>query len=57
MFQGVYVKYLLDANALLYAFSAPSELSVRARRIVRDEKDLYVSVVSFWELLLSQLNG
>ena len=37
MLQGVHVKYLLDTNALLYMFGAPSELSVRARRIVRDE--------------------
>ena len=54
MFQGVYVKYLLDTNALLYAFSAPSELSVRARKIVRREKDLSVSVVSFWEIAIKR---
>ena len=57
MFQGVYVKYLLDTNALLYAFSAPSELSVRARKIVRSEKDLSVSVVSFWEIAIKQSIG
>jgi PIN domain nuclease of toxin-antitoxin system len=51
------VKYLLDTNALLYAFSAPSELSVRARRIVRGERDLSVSVVSFWEIAIKQSIG
>jgi len=51
------VKYLLDTNALLYAFSAPSELSVRARRIVRGESDLSVSVVSFWEIAIKQSIG
>lgn len=51
------MKYLLDTNALLYAFSAPSELSVRARRIVRGESDLSVSVVSFWEIAIKQSIG
>lgn len=52
MFQGVHVNYLLDTNALLYIFSAPSELSARARRIVRGESSLYVSVASFWEIAI-----
>ena len=51
------MKYLLDTNALLYAFSAPSELSARARRIVRSESDLSVSVVSFWEIAIKQSIG
>lgn len=51
------MKYLLDTNALLYAFSAPSELSARARRIVRGESDLSVSVVSFWEIAIKQSIG
>ena len=38
------MKYLLDTNALLYIFSAPSELSARARRIVRSQSDLSVSI-------------
>ena len=51
------MRYLLDTNALLYIFSAPSELSVRARRIVRGERDLSVSVVSFWEIAIKQSIG
>ena len=51
------MKYLLDTNALLYVFSAPSKLSARARRIVRGEKDLVVSVVSFWEIAIKQSIG
>ncbi len=51
------MKYLLDTNALLYMFGAPSELSARARRIVRDESDLSVSVVSFWEIAIKQSIG
>ena len=51
------MKYLLDTNALLYIFSAPSELSARARRIVRGESDLSVSVVSFWEIAIKQSIG
>ena len=47
------MRYLLDTNALLYIFSAPSELSARARRIACGELDLSVSVVSFWEIAIS----
>ena len=51
------MKYILDTNALLFVFSAPSKLSVRARRIVRCELDLSVSVVSFWEIAIKQSIG
>ena len=51
------MKYLLDTNALLFVFSAPSKLSVRARRIVRGELHLSVSVVSFWEIAIKQSIG
>ena len=51
------MKCLLDTNALLFVFSAPSKLSVRARRIVRSELDLSVSVVSFWEIAIKQSIG
>ena len=51
------MNYLLDTNALLFVFSAPSKLSVRARRIVRGELDLSVSVVSFWEIAIKQSIG
>ena len=51
------MKYLLDTNALLFVFSATSKLSVRARRIVRGELDLSVSVVSFWEIAIKQSIG
>ena len=51
------MKYLLDTNALLYIFSAPSELSARARRIVRSQSDLSVSFVSFWEIAIKQSIG
>ena len=51
------MNYLLDTNALLYIFSAPSELSARARRIVRGESSLYVSVASFWEIAIKQSIG
>ena len=51
------MRYLLDTNALLYVFSAPSELSAKARRIVRGEIDLSVSVVSFWEIAIKQSIG
>ena len=51
------MRYLLDTNALLYVFSAPAELSAKARRIVRGELDMSVSVVSFWEIAIKQRIG
>ena len=57
MLQGVYVRYLLDTNALLYIFSAPSELSARARRVVRGAPYLFVSIASFWEIAIKQSIG
>lgn len=51
------MRYLLDSNALLYLFGAPAELSAKARKVVRDENDLSVSVVSFWEIAIKQSIG
>ena len=48
------MRYLLDTSALIYSLCAPAELSEKARRIVSGEKDLCVSIVSFWEIAIKQ---
>ena len=46
--------YLLDTNIIIFMLSAPSELSVRAERIVRHEPDLCASIASLWEIGIKQ---
>ncbi|MDY6031602.1 MAG: type II toxin-antitoxin system VapC family toxin [Treponemataceae bacterium] len=57
MFQGVYVKYLLDTNALIYSLCSPTELSDLAKTIITTEEDLSVSIISFWEIAIKQAIG
>ncbi|KAA8484443.1 type II toxin-antitoxin system VapC family toxin [Arcticibacter tournemirensis] len=45
-------QYLLDAHALLWMKDDSDQLSERVREILRDDRsDLYVSIVSFWEIV------
>ena len=44
-------RYLLDTHVLIWAVSAPSRLSKRAARTMRDEaNELLVSAASAWEI-------
>jgi PIN domain nuclease of toxin-antitoxin system len=45
--------HLVDTHALLWANSAPELLSAPARRVI-ESKQIKVSVVSFWELMLKR---
>lgn len=51
------MKYILDTSALIYFLCSPAALSENARRIVSTEKDLSVSIVSFWEIAIKQSIG
>ena len=51
------MRYLLDTNVLIYFLSAPDELSAKARRIVQTAPDLFVSIVSLWEIGIKQSLG
>jgi len=51
------VKYLLDTNALIFSLCNPNELSKSARKIITLERELFVSVVSFWEIAIKQSIG
>ncbi len=45
--------YLLDTHVLLWANTAPELLSAKAREVIQS-RQIQVSVVSFWELLLKK---
>lgn len=45
-------RYLLDTNALLWTLSDAPELTVKAREIIADDNDIYVSDVSLWEIAI-----
>ena len=51
------MSYILDTNILIYSLCNPSELSKEARRIVTSERNLSVSIVSFWEIAIKQTLG
>ena len=51
------MKYLLDTNALIFSLCNPSGLSARATKFITSEKELFVSVVSFWEIAIKQSIG
>ncbi len=47
--------YLLDTNALIihyYKEMSDSALSKKAQEIIRTSSDLFVSIVSFWEIAI-----
>ena len=51
------MKYLLDTNALIFSLCSPNELSKSARNVITTERELFVSVVSFWEIAIKQSIG
>lgn len=51
------MKYLLDTNALIFSLCNPNELSKSARKIITLERELFVTVVSFWEIAIKQSIG
>ena len=45
------MSYLIDTHTLLWYFKGDSQLSIKAKDILEDEKkDKYVSIVSIWEI-------
>lgn len=45
------MKFLLDTNALLWAMLAPGRLS-SVRNLLIGKNDIYVSIVSWWEIAI-----
>jgi len=47
------MKYLLDTHILLWWLSDPKKLSKKAQTLIHDRnQDIFVSSVSFWELVI-----
>ncbi len=51
------MKYLLDTNALIFSLCNPSGLSEKAEKLITTERELFVSVVSLWEIAIKQSIG
>jgi PIN domain nuclease of toxin-antitoxin system len=52
------VKLLLDSHVLLWSIDRPQLLSARVREaILNEENDLFVSVVSLWEIAIKSGAG
>ncbi len=51
------MKFLLDTNILIYTLCNPSKLSDKAKQVIVSEKDLSVSIISFWEIAIKQSLG
>ncbi len=51
------MKYILDTNALIYSLCKPNQLTKVASQIITTEKELYVSIASFWEIAIKQSLG
>ncbi len=49
--------YLLDTHTLLWFLFRQDELSDKVKEIIQSSDDLYVSVVSFWEIAIKQSIG
>lgn len=49
---------LLDTNVLIWTYSASDRISTRAKRAIsRSTSDLFVSVVSVWEIVIKHQAG
>jgi PIN domain nuclease of toxin-antitoxin system len=52
------MKYLLDTHALIWGLEADNQLSVTAREVISDANaDIYVSIVSLWEIAIKMSLG
>lgn len=51
------MNYILDTNALIYSLCSPNDLTEAASHIITTEKELCVSIVSFWEIAIKQSLG
>ena len=52
------MRLLLDTHVLVWALAAPERLSVRGRALIGDpENEIFVSVVSLWEIGIKRATG
>ena len=46
--------YILDTHTLLWFFDGDERLSSHAKDIIQTEDNVYISIVSFWEIAIKQ---
>ena len=46
--------YLLDTHTLLWALFKEDFLSMNAKKVILDDNDIFVSIVSLWEIAIKQ---
>ncbi len=51
------MKYLLDTNALIGLLFRPDFLSSASRAVIEESDELYVSIISLWEIGIKQSIG
>ncbi len=49
--------FLLDTCAIIWLFSDPDSLSVKAREAIESAEKAYISIASLWEIAIKQGNG
>ena len=49
--------YLLDTHTILWFLHNSPQLSKKALNIITTEKQLYVSIVSLWEIAIKKVLG
>lgn len=49
--------YLLDTHTLLWALFSEKSLSTNAKKIILDDNDIFISIVSLWEIAIKQSIG
>jgi PIN domain nuclease of toxin-antitoxin system len=50
-------KYLIDTQILLWHSENPDKISKAANKIINSDVELYISIVSFWEIAIKVKNG
>lgn len=49
--------YILDTHTLLWFFDEVENLSSRVKNIIESESELFVSIITFWEIAIKQNIG
>jgi PIN domain nuclease of toxin-antitoxin system len=52
------MEYLLDTHVILWWFTTPEKINIKAQNIIRDKSNnIFLSSVSFWEMAIKKSLG
>ena len=52
------MKYLLDTHVILWWFTTPEKIRLKAQQIIKDKSNIiFVSSASFWEMAIKKSIG